>query len=303
VSVKCRAGEVVAFEAPVRSIDPTGMFIGAAERGLSYMDLVSLTFQDETSEPLTVEAKVVSIVPRRGVRVEVLPNTPRDVLEAMLAWSEGRPYLGSVQKKPTPVPSIDIEVLDAISEAPEAPPPPARAKTPPSWSIQSTLPLSPWDAPQNAADADQPRLRRSLQKSPQTRSTSRLNLSGLRVLVVDDDPLVLSAMRRILIHLGCEVEATQDPPAALELLYKKRVDAVLLDWMLPKIPGQDMLAELRNSYSDVAVAIVSGALWWDGADDYLRSLGAAKVLHKPIEIDDIAGWLGTLRGGAAAAAG
>jgi CheY-like chemotaxis protein len=124
---------------------------------------------------------------------------------------------------------------------------------------------------------------------------SRPSLSGLRVLVVDDDPLVLSALRRVLIQLGCDVEVTQDPPTALELLYRKPVDVVLLDWMLPKIPGQDMLAELRTSYKNVAVAIVSGALWWDGADDYLRSLGATTVIHKPLGVEDIAGWLSTIR--------
>lgn len=119
-------------------------------------------------------------------------------------------------------------------------------------------------------------------------------LTGTSVLVIDDDPYVLKAMERLLRGLGCKVNVTNDPPTGLEILFTERVDAILLDWMLPTIPGQDMLTELRASYADIPVAVISGGLWWDGADEYILDMGAQKILHKPLDMEQVVGWLASL---------
>jgi CheY-like chemotaxis protein len=203
---RCTPSEGAPFSAAVRGFDETGLFLQSGDRRLGYMEIIRIQFEGTGIE---AEAQIVALVPKRGVRLELVPDTSRQVRDAFAVWA----------------------------------------------------------------------------------TAPKKQLEGLRVLVVDDDPLVLASLKRILLHLGCTVEATQDPPTALEILYKKQVDAVILDWMLPTIPGEAMLAEITSSYREIEVAIVSGALWWDGAEDYLRNRGAKKVIHKPVPIDSITSWL------------
>src|SRR5688500_14559176 len=66
-----------------------------------------------------------------------------------------------------------------------------------------------------------------------------------RVLVVEDDPKVLSALRRGLTLEGYEVAAAEDGPSALELALEHPPDAAILDVMLPGMSGLDLCDRLR----------------------------------------------------------
>ena len=59
-------------------------------------------------------------------------------------------------------------------------------------------------------------------------------LSGRRVLVVDDDVGLLKMVQRRLRSFGCDVQVTDSPPEALAKLAEHPVDAVVMDWMLPR---------------------------------------------------------------------
>lgn len=123
----------------------------------------------------------------------------------------------------------------------------------------------------------------------------RARLSGRRVLVIDDDPLVLRALERLLGHLGAEVTTTRHPPEGLVLAEEKQVDAVLVEWTLPEVPGPALLAQLHRARAGVPVAVISGALWWEGAERQIHDLGAEAVLRKPLDIDELAGWIESVR--------
>jgi CheY-like chemotaxis protein len=120
---------------------------------------------------------------------------------------------------------------------------------------------------------------------------ARTALAGTRVLVIDDDPGIVKLMQRALTRFGCEVTGTQNPPLALELAESSDTDVILLDWMLPKIPGAEMLDRLRQARQDRPVAVISGALWWDQAAEQIRSQGASEVLEKPVDFERLVAWL------------
>lgn len=119
-------------------------------------------------------------------------------------------------------------------------------------------------------------------------------LAGTRVLVIDDDSLVLMALERFLGHLGCVVLSTSDPSRALPILAEQEVDAVLLDWILPQVRGSEMLAQILSAHGSIPVAVISGGLWWQNAERELYDMGAQAVLRKPLDIDEVARWLSTL---------
>jgi len=66
-----------------------------------------------------------------------------------------------------------------------------------------------------------------------------------RVLVVDDDPGVLSALARLLQALEVDVETAADPTRALALFESGEYDLVISDERMPKMSGLDMLRHVR----------------------------------------------------------
>jgi DNA-binding NtrC family response regulator len=80
----------------------------------------------------------------------------------------------------------------------------------------------------------------------------------LEVLVVDDDPLIRDALRRVLEHAGHAVSEAESGEQAIELLESRRVDAVLLDLNMPGIDGLDALLRIREIAPDTGVIVVTG---------------------------------------------
>ncbi|NUP51193.1 MAG: response regulator transcription factor [Catenulispora sp.] len=98
-----------------------------------------------------------------------------------------------------------------------------------------------------------------------------------RLLLVDDDPAVLRGLRRALGLSGFAVETAADGEAAMALLERGGVDAVVLDVSLPGMSGVEVVARLRRRADDVPVLMLSAlddvadriAGLAAGADDYV----------------------------------
>ena len=75
-----------------------------------------------------------------------------------------------------------------------------------------------------------------------------------RVLVVEDDPKVLSALRRGLALEGYEVDTAEDGPNALRLAAERPPDAAILDVMLPGMSGLELCDRLRRAPSPAPAA-------------------------------------------------
>jgi two-component system KDP operon response regulator KdpE len=108
---------------------------------------------------------------------------------------------------------------------------------------------------------------------------------SFRVLVVDDEPQILRALRTSLRGAGYEVETAETAAQALALLAASAPDAVVLDLVLPDGSGTEICRELRTwSSAPVIVLSVVGdesekvAALDAGADDYVT---------KPFSIDEL----------------
>jgi CheY-like chemotaxis protein len=71
--------------------------------------------------------------------------------------------------------------------------------------------------------------------------------NGVKILVVDDEPVIRHAMRQLLEHCGCEVEAVGDGNAALTSLAERRFDLVITDLSMPGMPGDQLVAKIRQA--------------------------------------------------------
>ncbi len=108
----------------------------------------------------------------------------------------------------------------------------------------------------------------------------------IQILVVDDDPLVLSGFREILTRAGFSVVACSSGQAAVDLLAEKKFSVVLTDLFMPRISGMDVLNAALTADPDCVVIVVTGFASVRGAVDALRR-GAADYVIKPCEDDEL----------------
>ncbi|MEN8160423.1 MAG: winged helix-turn-helix domain-containing protein [Myxococcota bacterium] len=94
---------------------------------------------------------------------------------------------------------------------------------------------------------------------------------GERILVVDDEPDLLELVRFQLEQAGFEVETAPDGRIGLEAIRRRRPSLVVLDWMLPDLPGSEVCRQLR-------------------ADPALRDLPVLLLTAKAEEIDRVVGF-------------
>jgi two-component system KDP operon response regulator KdpE len=107
----------------------------------------------------------------------------------------------------------------------------------------------------------------------------------VKILVVDDDPQILKALRINLAARGYEVSLAESGPEALEVAESIRPELVLLDLGLPGFSGIRVIEGLRG-WTDVPILVVSGRT--DSADkvDALDA-GADDYVTKPFAIDEL----------------
>lgn len=73
------------------------------------------------------------------------------------------------------------------------------------------------------------------------------------VLVVDDEPNLCEAVRRILEKGGYRVTTTTDGQAALQIMQRVKPDVVLLDLMMPGLNGREVSQRIRESGTDTRI--------------------------------------------------
>jgi two-component system, OmpR family, response regulator RegX3 len=106
-----------------------------------------------------------------------------------------------------------------------------------------------------------------------------------RVLIIEDEPSYVEALQISLSAEGFEVDAAPDGKAGLEHFRKAQPDVILLDLMLPALPGLDVLRAVRRD-SDVPVIVVSAK----GAEADIVSaleLGADDYVTKPYSVREL----------------
>src|SRR5499426_2412953 len=114
----------------------------------------------------------------------------------------------------------------------------------------------------------------------------RFYSSTMRILVVEDERKVASFIRQGLQEEGHAVEIAADGAAALELLEAAPAyDLVILDLMLPKRDGFEVLKALRQQKSQTPVLVLTAR---DTVSDKVRGLdlGADDYLTKPFAFDE-----------------
>lgn len=123
--------------------------------------------------------------------------------------------------------------------------------------------------------------------APQPR-TPELRLSGIRVLVTDDDPGVRTALARSLTNAGAEVRTAENGTGALSVAREWNADTILLDASMPGMDGFEACRRLKADPASrlIPVIIITGL---DTTDDRRRVLeaGADGIIPKPYDREEL----------------
>lgn len=107
-----------------------------------------------------------------------------------------------------------------------------------------------------------------------------------RIVVVDDEENIRSAVKDILTDEGYEVDCAQDGETALRMIQSNAPDLVLLDIWMPGLDGLQTLKILKNMESDAEVVMMSGHGAIETAVKATK-LGAFDFIEKPFSLDSI----------------
>ncbi len=107
----------------------------------------------------------------------------------------------------------------------------------------------------------------------------------MKVLIADDDPQLVRALRITLAAHGYDVVAAADGAAAITLAAQAHPDIVLLDLGMPHLDGVQVIEALRG-WTTAPIIVVSGRT---GSADKVEALdaGADDYVTKPFQIDEL----------------
>lgn len=71
--------------------------------------------------------------------------------------------------------------------------------------------------------------------------------SGLKVLIVDDDPISVKLMESLLVQRGCETVVVENGQDAVDELFEHAYDLIVLDWMMPAMNGLQTIRMLDET--------------------------------------------------------
>jgi two-component system OmpR family response regulator len=110
-------------------------------------------------------------------------------------------------------------------------------------------------------------------------------LTPMRLLVVDDEPDLLAGLARALRKEGYAVDTFADGVEALHAALGADYDAVVLDVMLPRLDGWEVLAQLRRAKATPVLMLTAR----DRSSDRVRGLdaGADDYLVKPFDLSEL----------------
>lgn len=108
-------------------------------------------------------------------------------------------------------------------------------------------------------------------------------LAALRVLVVEDDPVIRMVSQKLLAKRVGLVETAENGAIGLEKIKTTRYDLILSDYFMPVMDGAEMIRQVRQAGITTPIISVTAAVLGEEAKE-LRDAGANQILAKPISM-------------------
>jgi CheY-like chemotaxis protein len=110
--------------------------------------------------------------------------------------------------------------------------------------------------------------------------------SALRILLVDDDPLVCDSIRRMLEFDQRRVEVATSAKDALALCEKEKFDLIILDYVMPVMKGDKLAAMLKERFPQLPIIMITAAAEKLESPEQ-KPAGVDVMVAKPFRLDEL----------------
>ena len=107
----------------------------------------------------------------------------------------------------------------------------------------------------------------------------------MKILVVDDEGIVLESCRRVLVD-RFDVMTASSADAALDVLRRETIEMILLDIKMPGKDGMSLLKEVKEKWPNIPVIVMSGYATPETVEQVSRT-EAATFIAKPFTPDEL----------------
>lgn len=121
----------------------------------------------------------------------------------------------------------------------------------------------------------------------QQQHSDTFDFSRFKILCVDDEPNILSALRRMFMLAGFEVEEASSGSQALQKLEQKEFHLVLSDMQMPEMNGADFLAQVRRRWPKVMRLMLTGTADLKAAISAINEGEIYRYLTKPWNDEEV----------------
>ena len=105
---------------------------------------------------------------------------------------------------------------------------------------------------------------------------------SIEILIVDDEPNQIELMKFNLEKNGFLIKSAYNGEQALEIIYEKKIDLLIVDWMMPKMSGIELCRILRSNKDTKQLPIIMLSARSEDADKSLGlDTGADDYISKP----------------------
>jgi DNA-binding NtrC family response regulator len=110
-----------------------------------------------------------------------------------------------------------------------------------------------------------------------------------RILIVDDEPKLRSAIRRMLEPQGYEIDEASDGLSAVRQFRAQPADLVLCDLFMPEKDGFEVLRDFSEEFAGVKIVSMSGGGCYGKVDmlPMAQRLGATAIIQKPFKSNEL----------------
>lgn len=109
----------------------------------------------------------------------------------------------------------------------------------------------------------------------------------MKILIVEDDPTSTLILERSLRKAGYETLTAVDGVEALEFLEAQPCDAIVSDWMMPRMDGIELVHKIRSSIQPLPVILIVTSLSMPEARSHALRAGADDYLAKPFAVPEV----------------
>ena len=111
-------------------------------------------------------------------------------------------------------------------------------------------------------------------------------MARAKILVIDDERIVIDSITKILKEEHIDVEATLSGRQGVDMALQKAYDLVLTDLRMPDIGGMRVLRDIKRARPDLPVVMITGYASVPSAVQAVK-LGAVEILEKPFSPDGL----------------